>query len=102
MRYIRNRHISVWVTELVKLLGGWRLHPVTAQCPICRQTVRLHVNKAGRRHVFAHARALYEGSRLQVHYAANIRCVGSGAPKTFDPRPNEHQRFKLPDRLLDN
>jgi hypothetical protein len=95
------RQISVWVTELFKLLGGWRLHPVTAQCPICRQMVRLHVNQAGRRHVFGHARALYEGSRLQVHYTAQVRCVGSGAAKTFDPRPNEHQRFKLPERLVD-
>ena len=95
------QHISVWVKELIKLLGGWRLHPVTAQCPICQQRVRLHVNKAGRRHVFAHARTLYEGSRLHVHYTAKVRCVGSGAPTVFDPRPNEHQRFKLPDRLVD-
>jgi len=95
------QHISVWVKELVKLLGGWRLHPVTARCPICDQMVQLHVNKAGRRHVFGHARALYEGSRLQVHYAAKVKCVGSGAPKRFDPRPNEHQRFKLPDGLRD-
>jgi hypothetical protein len=95
------RHIPVWITELIKLAGGWRLHPVTAQCPICKQSVRLHVNKAGRRHVYGHARALYEGSRLQVHYTANMKCVGSGAPKAFDPRPNEHQRFKLPDHLLD-
>ncbi len=100
------RPLSVWVKEFIKalrrkLLGGQRLHPVVAQCPICHQMVRLHVNKAGRQHVYAHARALYEGSRLRVHYAANVKCVGSGAPMRFDPRPNEHQRFKLPDSLVE-
>jgi hypothetical protein len=44
----------------------------------------LHVNKAGRRHVFAHA-----------------RCLGSGMAIVFDPRPNEKQRFKLPDPLVE-
>lgn len=95
------RHIPVWITEAIKLVSGWRLYPMAAQCPICQQSVRLHVNQAGRRHVIGHARALYEGARLQPHYAANMKCVGSGAPKVFDPRPNEHQRFKLPDRLRD-
>jgi hypothetical protein len=92
--------LSVWAIELLKLLGGRRLHPLTTQCPVCGQSVRLHVNKAGRRHVFAHARALYEGSRLSVHYAAKIKCGGSGNPKLFDPRPNEQQRFKVPNSLL--
>ena len=95
------RLVSVWAMELIKLLGGRRLHPVITQCPFCHQMVRLHVNKAGRRHVLAHARALYEGSRLRVHYAAKVKCVGSGTPRTFDPRPNEHQKFKLPSSLLD-
>jgi len=95
------RHLSVWVIEFLKLLGGRRLHPLTTQCPICQQMVRLHVDKAGRRHVFAHARVLYEGSRLSVHYAANIKCVGSGRAKRFDPHPNEQQRFKLPNSLLE-
>jgi hypothetical protein len=100
------RHISVWVVEFikllgVKLLGGRRLHPIATQCPICQQMVRLHVNKAGRRHVFAHARGLYEGSRFGVHYAAKMRCVGSGAQTMFDPRPNEHQSFNLPRSLVD-
>jgi hypothetical protein len=95
------RHLSVWLFELLKLLGRRRLHPLTTQCPICRQMVRLHVNKAGRRHVFAHARALYEGSEFSVHYVAKVRCVGSGNPMRFDPRPNEHHRFKLPDSLVD-
>jgi hypothetical protein len=95
------RHISVWVVEFIKLLGGRRLHPIATQCPICQQMVRLHVDKAGRRHVFAHARGLYEGSRFGVHYAAKMRCVGSGAQTMFDPRPNEHQSFKLPRSLLD-
>ena len=45
------RHISVWVVEFIKLLGGQRLHPIATQCPICQQMVQLHVNKAGRRHV---------------------------------------------------
>ena len=53
------RHLGVWVAEFFKLLGGRRLHPLTTQCPICQQMVRLHVNRAGRRHVFAHARAIY-------------------------------------------
>jgi hypothetical protein len=95
------RHISVWVVEFIKLLGGRRLHPIATQCPICQQMVRLHVDKAGRRHVFAHARGLYEGSRFRVHYAAKMRCVGSGAQTMFDPRPNEQQSFKLPRSLLD-
>lgn len=95
------RHFSVWVVEFVKLLGWRRLHPITAQCPICQQMVRLHVNKAGRRHVFAHARKLYEGSRFSEHYCAQVKCAGSGARKLFDPRPNEYQRFRLPNSLLD-
>jgi hypothetical protein len=93
------RHLSVWVFEFVKLLGGRRLHPVLTSCPVCGQMVRLHVNKQGRRHVYAHARALYGGSRLSEHYAAEMKCVGSGRPKPFDPHPNEHQRFKLPNSL---
>jgi hypothetical protein len=95
------RLLSVWLVEFAKLLGGRRLHPLVTSCPICGQKVRLHVNKAGRRHVYAHARELYEGSRLSVHYAAKVRCEGSGLVKPFDPRPNEHQRFKLPHPLLD-
>ncbi len=94
-------HLSVWVVEFIKLATGRRLHPLVTQCPVCQQMVRLHVNKAGRRHVFAHARALYEGSRLSVHYAAKVKCVGSGSKKLFDPRPTERQRFKLPNSLLE-
>jgi hypothetical protein len=98
------RLLSVWFVEFAKLvfaklLGDRRRHPLVTSCPICGQMVRLHVNKAGRRHVYAHARELYEGSRLSVHYAAKVKCVGSGSPKLFDPRPNEHQRFKLPNSL---
>lgn len=96
------RHLSVWVIEFAKLLGGRRLHPLVAQCPICQQMVRLHVNKAGRQHVFGHARELYAGSRFSVHYAAKVKCVGSGSIKLFDPRPNEHQQFKLPSLLNEN
>ena len=95
------RYLSLWVIEFFKLLGGRRLHPLTTQCPICEQIVRLHVNKAGRQHAFAHARALYEGSRVSMHYAANMRCVGSNSQKLFNPRPNEHQRFKLPRSLFE-
>lgn len=93
------RHFSVWALEFIKLLGGRRLHPIVTQCPICRQMVRLHVNKAGRQHVYAHARELYKGARLSVHYSAKMKCGGSGAVKLFDPRPNEHLHFKLPNSL---
>jgi hypothetical protein len=93
------RHLVVWIVEFFKLLGGQRLHPLLTQCPICQQRVRLHVDRAGRRHVFAHARGLYEGCRIRVHYVSRIRCLGSGAHMIFDPRPNEHQRFKLPESL---
>jgi hypothetical protein len=95
------RHLSIWLIELFKLIARRRLHPLRTQCPICRQMVRLHVNKAGRRHVVAHARALFEGSRFSVHYSAKRKCVGSGSPMRFDPRPNEQQRFKLPHILLE-
>ena len=95
------RLLSVWLIEFIRLLGGRRLHPLTTQCPICQQMVRLHVNKAGRRHVLAHARGLYEGCRLCVHYVAKIKCLGSGARMIFDPRPNETQRFKIPNSLLE-
>jgi hypothetical protein len=92
--------LSLWVQEAMKLLGGRRLHPLTTRCPICSQSVRLHVNKAGRRHVLKHARALYEGARLDVHHVANVKCVGSKRVKVFDPRPGEQQRFKLPESPL--
>ena len=95
------RLFSVWALELIKLLGRWRLHPLNAECPICHQMVRLHCNKAGRRHLFAHARALNEGSRYGVHYHAKVRCVGSGARPVFNPRPQEMQRFKLPNAFFD-
>ena len=97
------RNLSVWVVEFIKLLGRRRLHPLNAECPICHQMVRLHYNNAGRRHLLAHARAcsraLYEGSRYRAHYAANIKCRGSGAPARFNPRPNEDQHFKAPKSL---
>ena len=41
------------------------------------------------------------GSRLSVLYAASVKCMGSDSPKQFDPRPSEHQYFKLPGSLLD-
>ncbi len=93
------RHVFVWGLELIRLLGGRRLYPVVAQCPMCGQMVRLHVDQAGRRHALAHARSLYEGSRLDVHYAVKAKCAGSGSVKVFHPRPNESQRFRLPDPL---
>jgi hypothetical protein len=97
------RILSVWVAEFIKLLGSRRLHPLNAECPICHQMVRLHVNKAGRRHLFAHARSysrrLYEGARYGAHYTPTMKCVGSGAPVRFDPRPDEKQRFKPPSFL---
>ena len=95
------RALSVWVIEFIKLVGIRRLHPINAECPICHQTVRLHYNKAGRRHLFAHpySRTLYEGSRYSAHYMAKIKCLGSGMLAKFDPRPNENQHFKLPKSL---
>jgi len=47
--------------------------------------------------VLRHARALYEGARLDVHHVAKVKCVGSRSVKMFDPRPGEQQRFKVPD-----
>jgi hypothetical protein len=89
--------LSVWLIEFIKLLSRRRLHPLNAQCPICHRMVRLHYNKAGRRHMFAHARAysraLYEGSRYCVHYTEKMKCSGSGTLVKFDPRPNETQHF---------
>jgi hypothetical protein len=97
------RIFSVWVFEFLKLIGRRPLYPLNAECPICRQMVRMHYNKAGRRHLFAHARAysraLYEGYRYGAHYSAKMKCVGSGAVATFDPRPNEKQRFGTPKSL---
>jgi len=94
---------SVWLIEFIKLVGGRRLHPLHAECPICQRMVRLHYNKAGRRHMFAHARAysraLYQGSRYCVHYTAKMKCIGSGMLAKFDPRPNEAQYFKSPKSL---
>jgi hypothetical protein len=95
------RHLSVWIVEFIKLLIGQRPHPLSTQCPICQQTVHLHVNRAGRRHVFGHARGLYQGCRLCKHYVGRIKCLGSGARMLFDPHPNERQYFKLPDSLLE-
>jgi hypothetical protein len=97
------RIFSVWVFEFLKLIGRRPLYPLNAECPICRQMVRMHYNKAGRRHLFAHARAysraLYEGYRYGAHYSAKMKCVGSGTLATFDPRPNEKQRFGTPKSL---
>ena len=95
--------ISVWLIELIKLLGKRRLYPLNAECPICHRIVRLHYNKAGRRHMFAHARAysraLYEGSHYGAHYTAKIKCIGSGMLAKFEPRPNERQHFNMPKSL---
>ena len=51
--------------------------------------------------MFAHARGLYEGCRFCVHFVGRIKCLGSGMAIVFDPRPNEKQRFKLPDPLVE-
>jgi len=92
------RILSVWFIESLKILGRRRLHPLNAECPICHQMVRLHYNKAGRRHLLVHARAyshaLYEGARYSAHYTAELRCLGSGTQAKFDPRPNENLSFK--------
>ena len=94
------QRLSIWIRESLKLLSGRRLHPLIAQCPICRQWVRLHVDKAGRQHVLRHAQALYEGARLDVHRVSKVKCAGSKSVKVFDPRPGEPQRFRLPNSLL--
>jgi len=95
--------LSVWLIEFIKLLRGTRLHPLNAECPICHRMVRLHYNKAGRRHMLAHARAysraLYEGSRYCAHYRAKMKCIGSGMLAKFEPRPNEAQHFNPPKSL---
>jgi hypothetical protein len=95
--------VSVWLIEFIKLLSRQRIHPLNAECPICHRMVRLHYNKAGRRHMFAHARAysrtLYEGSRYRAHYTAKMKCIGSGMLARFDPRPNEPQHFSAPKSL---
>jgi hypothetical protein len=94
------RVFSIWALELLKFVGWRRLHPLNAECPICHQMVRLHYNRAGRRHVLAHARALYESYRYGVHYNAKVKCVASGAQTAFNPRPQEIQRFKLPNGIF--
>jgi hypothetical protein len=73
------RPLSVWVVKFIKLLVGRRPHPLLTQCPICQQTVHLHVNRAGRRHVFAHARGLYEGCRLCKRYVGKIKCLAAAS-----------------------
>jgi hypothetical protein len=97
------RIFSVWVFEFLKLIGRRPLYPLNAECPFCQQMVRLHYNKAGRRHLFAHARAysraLYEGYHYGAHYSARMKCLGSGTLATFDPRPNEKQHFGTPKSL---
>jgi hypothetical protein len=89
----------IWVIEFIKLAGGRRLHPLNAECPFCHQMVRLHQNRAGRRHLLAHARELYEGSRYSVHYSAKAKCLGSGTLAKFNPHPNESLHFKWPKSL---
>ena len=91
------RILSVWFIEFLKVLGRRRLHPLNAECPICHQMVRLHYNKAGRRHLLVHARtysrALYEGSRYSAHYAAELKWVGSGTLAKFEPRLPKSRRL---------
>jgi hypothetical protein len=102
---VTMRRLIVWVIEFIKLLARRRLYPLNAECPICHQMVRLHYNRAGRRHLLAHAgvcsRALYEGSRYCAHYIAKAKCLGSGTLAKFDPHPNENQHFKWP-KFLDS
>ena len=81
------RIFSVWVFEFLKLVGRRPLYPLNAECPICHQMVRMHYNKAGRRHLLGHARAssraLYEGSRYGAHYAATMKCVGAARTSSY-------------------
>ena len=96
------KQLYAWLVELWKLIDGRRLYPIVVQCPVCRQNVRLHVNKAGRRHVYGHAVSLYQGAQFRRHFVGNMQCSGSGTTKEFDPRPTERQHFKLPDSLRDS
>ena len=32
------RDLSVWILEFTKLFGRQELHPLKAECPICRQS----------------------------------------------------------------
>ena len=95
--------VFVWLIEFIKLLGRRRLHPLNAECPICHRMVRLHYNKAGRRHMLAHARAysrsLYEGSRYCAHQSAKMKCIGSGMLAKFEPHPSEVEHFNAPKSL---
>ena len=94
------RIFSVWVFEFLKLIGRRPLYPLNAECPICRQMVRMHYNKAGRRHLFAHARAysraLYEGYRYGAHYSAKMKCASeSGTLARIMPSRVSKARYGL-------
>lgn len=93
------RHLSVWVIEFLKLLGERRPRPLAAQCPICGKMVRLHVNKAGRRHMLGHARALYRRLRDFRALCSKSQMCPFTQAKVFHPHPDENQHFKLPDSL---
>jgi hypothetical protein len=86
--------LSVWLIEVIKLLGGRRLHPLNAECPFCHRMVRLHYNKAGRRHLFAHARAYSRAVRRVSVLLAKMKCVGSDMLAKFDPRPERSAVFQ--------
>ena len=70
-----------------------KLHPIHAMCPICKQSVRLRHNKAGRRHVLAHLREFY---RFCWHLAGFKVCKGSGKQPNFHPHPQENEYYKPP------
>jgi hypothetical protein len=77
-----RQHLSVWVIEFIKLVGRRRLYPLVTQCPVCQQMVRLHVNEAGRRHVFAHARVV-RGVAFFRPLCRQVQVRGLRQPKTI-------------------
>ena len=95
--------LHVWLIEFIKLVGRRWLQPLNAECPICHRMVRLRYNKAGRQHMFAHARA-YSRALCKgycAHYSAKMKYIGSGMLAKFDPRPTEPERFDIPKFLTE-
>jgi hypothetical protein len=63
----------VWVIEFIELLGSGRVHPLSAECPICHQTLHLHYDGGGRRHLISPARA-----RSLLYIKVSLRRALSG------------------------
>ena len=77
------RLLCVWVVEFLKAFGGGGFTLLRHNVPCAsRWFASTSISQA-------------------ADYAANLKCMGSDSPKRFDPRPSEHQYFKLPGSLLD-